>query len=198
MSVNLQNVSLVMSAGFPEQFPTDGLPQIAFSGRSNVGKSSLINTLLGRKALARVSGTPGKTITANFYRIDGRFYLVDLPGYGFARRPDAEKEKWSRLMEAYLGQNPALALIVQLIDLKVGPTKDDDRMLQWLCDARFPYVVAATKADKLNVTERKKNLDLLSEDQMILEGTHVIAFSSLKGDGRDELWHYIYRAADVL
>ena len=197
MSVNLQNVKLVMSAGFPEQFPSDGLPQIAFSGRSNVGKSSLINTLLGRKTLARVSGTPGKTITANFYLIDGKFYLVDLPGYGFARRPDAEKEKWSRLMEAYLGNNPALSLIVQLIDLKVGPTQDDDKMLQWLCDARFPYVVAATKADKLNVTERKKQLDTLSVDQMILEGTHVVAFSSLKGEGRDELWKYIYRSAGV-
>ena len=195
MSINYQNVNLVMSAGFPEQFPKDGLPQIAFSGRSNVGKSSLINALLGRKSLARVSGQPGKTITANFYNIDRQYYLVDLPGYGFARRPDAEREKWSTLMGAYFDNNPNLRLVVQLIDLKVGPTKDDDRMLSWLYETRTPYISAATKADKLNVTDRKKNLDLLSEDQMILEGTHVIAFSALKGDGRDEILSIIERKA---
>ncbi len=195
MSVNYQNVNLVMSAGFPEQFPQDGLPQIAFSGRSNVGKSSLINALLGRKSLARVSGSPGKTITANFYNIDKKYYLVDLPGYGFAKRPDSEREKWSTLMGAYFDNNPNLRLVVQLIDLKVGPTKDDDQMLSWLYETRTPYIIAATKADKLNVTDRKKNLDLLSGDQMILEGTHVIAFSALKGDGRDEILSIIERKA---
>ena len=195
MSINYQNVNLVMSAGFPEQFPQDNLPQIAFSGRSNVGKSSLINTLLGRKSLARVSGQPGKTITANFYNIDRQYYLVDLPGYGFAKRPDAEREKWSPLMGAYFDNNPNLRLVVQLIDLKVGPTKDDDQMLSWLYETRTPYIIAATKADKLNVTDRKKNLALLSKDQMILEGTHVIAFSALKGDGRDEILSIIERKA---
>lgn len=195
MSINYQNVNLVMSAGFPEQFPQDGLPQIAFSGRSNVGKSSLINALLGRKSLARVSGSPGKTITANFYNIDRQYYLVDLPGYGFAKRPDSEREKWSTLMGAYFDNNPNLRLVVQLIDLKVGPTKDDDQMLSWLYETRTPYIIAATKADKLNVTDRKKNLDLLSGDQMILEGTHVIAFSALKGDGRDEILSIIERKA---
>ena len=195
MPINYQNVNLVMSAGFPEQFPQDGLPQIAFSGRSNVGKSSLINTLLGRKSLARVSGQPGKTITANFYNIDRKYYLVDLPGYGFAKRPDAEREKWSTLMGAYFDNNPNLKLVVQLIDLKVGPTKDDDQMLSWLYETRTPYIIAATKADKLNVTERKKNLDLLEADQMILDGTHVIAFSALKGDGRDEILSIIERKA---
>ncbi len=195
MSINYQNVNLVMSAGFPEQFPEDGLPQIAFSGRSNVGKSSLINALLGRKSLARVSGSPGKTITANFYNIDRQYYLVDLPGYGFAKRPDSEREKWSTLMGAYFDNNPNLRLVVQLIDLKVGPTKDDDQMLSWLYETRTPYIIAATKADKLNVTDRKKNLDLLSQDQMILDGTHVIAFSALKGDGRDEILSIIERKA---
>ncbi len=195
MAINYQNVNLVMSAGFPEQFPQDNLPQIAFSGRSNVGKSSLINALLGRKSLARVSGQPGKTITANFYNIDRQYYLVDLPGYGFAKRPDAEREKWSTLMGAYFDNNPNLRLVVQLIDLKVGPTKDDDQMLSWLYETRTPYIIAATKADKLNVTDRKKNLALLSKDQMILEGTHVIAFSALKGDGRDEILSIIERKA---
>lgn len=197
MAINTQNVRLVMSAGFPEQFPNDILPQIALSGRSNVGKSSLVNTLLGRKSFARVSGSPGKTITANFYNVDEKLYLVDLPGYGFARRSDAEKEKWSTLMEAYFDQNKQLKLVVQLIDLKVGPTKDDDVMLKWLCDTRTPYIIAATKADKLNVGERKRALEALSTDQMVLEGTHVIAFSSLKGDGKDEVWRYVCRAAGL-
>lgn len=195
MPINYQNVNLVMSAGFPEQFPQDNLPQIAFSGRSNVGKSSLINTLLGRKSLARVSGQPGKTITANFYNIDRQYYLVDLPGYGFAKRSDAEREKWSTLMGAYFDNNPNLRLVIQLIDLKVGPTKDDDQMLSWLYETRTPYIIAATKADKLNVTDRRKNLELLSKDQMILDGTHVIAFSALKGDGRDEILSIIERKA---
>lgn len=195
MSINYQNVNLVMSAGFPEQFPEDHLPQIAFSGRSNVGKSSLINALLGRKSLARVSGSPGKTITANFYNIDRQYYLVDLPGYGFAKRPDSEREKWSTLMGAYFDNNPNLRLVVQLIDLKVGPTKDDDQMLSWLYETRTPYIIAATKADKLNVTDRRKNLDRLSKDQMILDGTHVIAFSALKGGGRDEILSIIERKA---
>ena len=193
MTINYQNVELVMSAGFPEQFPQDGLPQIAFSGRSNVGKSSLINALLGRKSLARVSGSPGKTITANFYNVDKKYYLVDLPGYGFAKRPDAEREKWSTLMGAYFDQNPNLRLVVQLIDLKVGPTRDDDQMLSWLYETRTPYIIAATKADKLNVTERKLNLSSLCSDQMILEGTHVIAFSALRGEGRDEIRSIIER-----
>ncbi len=186
-----------MSAGFPEQFPQNNLPQVAFSGRSNVGKSSLINTLLGRKSMARVSGAPGKTVTANFYEIDRKMYLVDLPGYGFAKRSDAEREKWATLMGAYFDNNPNLRLVVQLIDLKVGPTKDDDTMLAWLAETRTPYIVAATKADKLNVTERKKCLDLLEVDQMLLEGTHVIPFSSLKGEGADEVWRYILRLCEL-
>ena len=197
MLINKQNVELVMSAGFASQFPADTIPQIAFSGRSNVGKRSLINALLGRKSLARVSGAPGKTVTANFYNVDQKLYLVDLPGYGFAKRPDAEKEKWSELMEAYFHENENLKLVLQLIDLKVGPTKDDDTMLSWLYETRTPYIIVATKSDKLNVTDRKKNLDLLSQDQMILEGTRVIGFSALKGEGRDEVWAAIAHAAGL-
>ena len=197
MALNLNKTELRISAGLPKQFPRDAMVQIAFSGRSNVGKSTLINLLLGRKSLARVSGSPGKTITANFYEIDRQLYLVDLPGYGFAKRPSSEKEKWSELMGAYFDNNPHLKLVIQLIDLKVGPTKDDDQMLAWLAETRTPYIIAATKADKLNVTDRKKNLDLLSEDQMVLEGTHVIACSSLKGEGKDEIWRYIRKCAGV-
>ena len=115
--INLQNAALHITAGLREQFPTDGLAQFAFSGRSNVGKSSLINTLLGRKKLARVSAEPGKTITVNFYEIDHTFYLVDLPGYGFAKRPPQDKQRWSRLTDSYFRANDALRLVIQLIDL---------------------------------------------------------------------------------
>ena len=194
MAVNLQNITLKMSAGYPDQLIRDGLPQVAFSGRSNVGKSSLLNTILGRKSLARVSGTPGKTVTANYYLVDRSFYLVDLPGYGFARRSDEEKQKWSDLMEAYFHENEALRLVVQLIDLKVGPTPDDDTMLQWFFDTRTPYLVAATKADKLNATELKRRHKELSEDQMIVEGIPVIAFSSLNGTGKEDVLRAVLRA----
>ena len=194
MAVNLQNITLKMSAGYPDQLIRDGLPQVAFSGRSNVGKSSLLNTILGRKTLARDSGTPGKTVTANYYLVDRSFYLVDLPGYGFARRSDEEKQKWSDLMEAYFHENEALRLVVQLIDLKVGPTPDDDTMLQWFFDTRTPYLVAATKADKLNATELKRRHKELSEDQMIVEGIPVIAFSSLNGTGKEEVLRAVLRA----
>ena len=190
MSINYQNVNLVMSAGFPEQFPDDHLPQIAFSGRSNVGKSSLINALLGRKSLARVSGSPGKTITANFYNIDRQYYLVDLPGYGFAKRSPEDKKKWSALTDGYFTSNKnidRLSLVIQLVDSRVGPTKDDEMMLDFLRASELPFIVVATKCDKLNATERKKNLAAIASHPLI-DGTTVIPFSSLKGEGKDELW----------
>ena len=198
MALKVQNVILKISAGEPRQIPGDPLAQVAFSGRSNVGKSSLINALLGRKSLARVSSAPGKTITINFYEVDKKLYLVDLPGYGFAKRTFEDKQKWSALTDGYFTANrniDRLALVIQLIDSRIGPTKDDDQMLSWLYETRTPYIIAATKADKLNVTDRKKNLAALGADQMILEGTHVIAFSALKGDGRDEILSIIERKA---
>lgn len=188
MDFNIQNVTLERTAGLASQFPKNELPQIAFSGRSNVGKSSLINGLLGRKKLARVSAAPGKTITVNYYNIDRRFYLVDLPGYGFAKRPQAEREKWSALTEAYFAGNDRLRLVVQLIDMRIGPTKDDDVMLSWLYETGTPYIIVATKADKLNKTDRAAMLDALNSDQMILEGTRVIPSSSLEGTGKEEIW----------
>ena len=135
MKPNLNNAALKMSAGLPKQFPADRLPQVAFSGRSNVGKSSLINSLLGRKSLARVSGEPGKTITVNFYDIDKKLYLVDLPGYGYAKRSPEEKKRWSALTDGYFTKNPnidSLKLVCQLIDSRTGPTADDLDMLYYL------------------------------------------------------------------
>lgn len=193
MALNVQNTSLKISAGLPKQFPSDPVPQVAFSGRSNVGKSSLINTLLGRKSLARVSSAPGKTITINFYDVDKKLYLVDLPGYGFAKRSPEDKKRWSALTDGYFTDNKnidRLTLVLQLIDSRVGPTKDDEMMLEFLRAAELPFVVVATKIDKLNATERKKNLEAISNHPLIT-GEKVIAFSSLKGEGKDELWKTI-------
>ena len=199
MAINTQNVSLKMSAGFKEQFPSDPVPQIAFSGRSNVGKSSLINTVLSRKALARVSSAPGKTITINFYDVDRKLYLVDLPGYGFAKRDPEDKKKWSALTDGYFTGNKnidRLRLVVQLVDSRIGPTADDEMMLDFLRQAELPFIVVATKVDKLNATERKKNLAAIS-DHPLIKGTTVIPFSSLKKEGKDELWKTILKYAEV-
>lgn len=197
MALNLQNTVLKISAGTPKQIPGDPKVQVAFSGRSNVGKSSLINTLLGRKSLARVSSAPGKTVTINFYEVDKKLYLVDMPGYGFARRSPEEKRKWSELTDGYFTNNPnidRLALVVQLIDSRIGPTADDEMMLDYLRQAGLSYVIVATKVDKLNATERKANLAAL-QNHPLAGGVPVIPFSSLKGEGKEELWRVILRTA---
>lgn len=195
MKLNIQNSNLAVTAGLESQFPRDKRVQIAFSGRSNVGKSSLINSLLMRKSLARVSSQPGKTITINFYDVDKKFYLVDLPGYGFAKRPPADKEKWSRLCNGYFANadRGVLRAVVQLIDIKVGPTPDDDMMLEWLNGENIPYIIAATKIDKLNRTDGERNLALLSEYPLLKEGTPIIPYSSTKKLGREELLSQILR-----
>ena len=192
--LNLSDVNLRISAGFPSQFPRDAIPQIAFSGRSNVGKSSLINTLLGRKSLARVSGTPGKTITINFYEINKTLFFADLPGYGYAKRPEADKKKWSALTDGYFTKNPNIDLlkcVIQLVDSRHAPTADDEMMLSWMNDAGIPYIIVATKVDKLNKTERAKNFEALANNPVIREGTPIIPFSSLNKEGKDQLWKEI-------
>ena len=195
MALNTQNVNLKISAGDPRQIPSDPVPQVAFSGRSNVGKSSLINSLLSRKSLARVSSAPGKTITINFYDVDKKLYLVDLPGYGFAKRTLEDKAKWSALTDGYFTQNKnidRLALILQLVDSRIGPTKDDEMMLDFMRQCELPYAVVATKTDKLNAAEKKKNLAAIAEHPLI-KGVPVIPFSALKGEGKDELWKVIFK-----
>lgn len=185
MPLNFNNTELVMTAGLQSQFPTDKLPQIALSGRSNVGKSSLLNKLVGRKSLARVSGSPGKTITINFYRVDKKLYIVDLPGYGFAKRAPADKAKWSKLTDSYFTSGTMTA-VAQLIDLKVGPTADDEMMLDFMNQSDIPYIIIATKADKLNVTNRKAALEELKSHPLVREGCEIIPFSALDGTGKDE------------
>ncbi len=194
MAVNLNNVRLRISAGMPRQFPTDPIPQVAFSGRSNVGKSSLINSLLGRKSLARVSSAPGKTITVNFYDVDSKLFLVDLPGYGFAKRRAEDVAVWSKLTDGYFTENKntdLIAPVVQLIDSRIGPTRDDEMMLSYLAQSGLPYIVVATKCDKLNATERKKSEELFSSHPLIPASVPVIFYSAEKGVGRMELWREI-------
>ena len=188
--MNTSNVELTLTAGDIKQLIKDGLPQFAFSGRSNVGKSSLINTLLNRKSLARVSAEPGKTITINYYKVDNSVYLVDLPGYGYAKRSASEQAKWSALVNTYI-EEAKMKCVVQLIDLKVGPTKDDVMMLDWLNTNRVPYFIVATKSDKLNTTNKTKALEELRKCEYIAEDVAIIEFSSLKKKGKDEVWKKI-------
>ena len=192
--MNLNNVHLILTAGLPSQLPgvmRADIPQVALCGRSNVGKSSLINKLLSRKNLARVSGEPGKTITVNCYDIDASLYLVDLPGYGYAKRSFDERERWKGLIDRYFSLDGA-RLYLQLIDLKVGITKDDEAMLSYLVASGLPFAVVATKADKLNVTNRTKNIEALEHDKRIPDDCAVIPFSAQTGMGLDDVWGIIH------
>lgn len=192
--MNKQKVTLAISAGRKDQILRDGKCQIAFSGRSNVGKSSALNRLLGRNKLARVSSTPGKTVTINFFDVDGACYLVDLPGYGFARRSEKEKRAWSNLTDAYFQSREHLSLVLQLVDLKTGPSRDDEMMISFLREVGVPFVVVATKLDKLNKTNQKKNLKELEE---ALFPTPVFPFSSHTGEGVEDVWNLIEKTVEV-
>ena len=194
---NLNNLRLKISAGTPAQFPRDGVPQIVFSGRSNVGKSSLINTLLGRRAFARVSSAPGKTVTVNFFDIDGKLTFVDLPGYGYAKRSREELLAFSRVTDGFFTKNPTIAqvkLVLQLIDARTGPTDDDLSMIQYLVDASLPFLIVATKADKLSKTALANNLTEMKDTYFSEIDIPIIPFSSEPRDGKDVLWGEIYRA----
>lgn len=177
--------------GTPKQLKPSDCKEVAFSGRSNVGKSSLINKILNRKSLAKVSSQPGKTVTINFYNVvDSR--LVDLPGYGYAKVSAGEKRRWADLMEAYFSTNRNIALVVQLVDMRHTPSELDLDMIDYLEQMGFEFVIALTKADKLNKTETKKRLEALEEELSFLDKKpKMIPVSSLKGDGIEELKKYI-------
>ncbi len=174
------------SYGTFKQLPPSTKPEIAFAGRSNVGKSSLLNKVLNRKGLARVSSVPGKTVTINFYTVDD-IYFTDLPGYGYAKVSDNEKKRWADLMEGYFASDRNIKLVVVLTDMRRSITKDDVNMIEYLAHNNFNFAVVMTKSDKLNKTEYAKRMQ---EIQIELEGFNpvaIIPFSSLNGDGRDEL-----------
>lgn len=186
-NINFHNAELVMTAGLRSQLIRGVVPQIALSGRSNVGKSSLINSLLGRKKLARVSAEPGKTITVNYYFVDKKLMLVDLPGYGYAKRSKTDISKWSKLTQSYFEDNENLKLVLQLIDSRAGITEDDRMMLAWLEHYSVPYMIVITKCDKLNKTALTENVNKIVSDSAVLAGTECVLYSSLKGTGREAL-----------
>lgn len=185
--MNWNRVDFESAFGTLEQLTESTLPEICFSGRSNVGKSSLINKILNRKAIARVSSTPGKTVTINFYKLD-EFRLVDLPGYGYAKVADRERERWAELMEGYFRTGRNIKLCLQLIDMRHPATEFDISMLEFLSHFKIPYAVALTKCDKLNKTEFNNRLAALKEELGELgEGIAIIPFSALKGTGADDV-----------
>lgn len=194
IKINTNNVNIAITVGNSKQFPRDPRPEVALSGRSNVGKSSLINTLLGRKSLARVSSAPGKTITINYYDVDKKLYLVDLPGYGYAKRSKDSQRIWSSLTEDFFVKNPsidALKLVIQLIDIRTGPTDDDIMMINFLIDNGVKFVVVATKTDKLSKAQLKNAIDSIQNEFFLGTGINILPFSSVTREGKEELWRVI-------
>ncbi|MBD8989842.1 MAG: YihA family ribosome biogenesis GTP-binding protein [Clostridiales bacterium] len=191
--MNFQNVEFLISAASTGDFPKNRLPEIAFAGKSNVGKSSVINRLLQRKNFARVGDKPGKTVHVNYFVIDRKCYLVDLPGYGFAKVSQQEKDRWGRLMEDYFAAQ-RIDLGVLIVDYRHPPTNNDITMANWFLDSGCPFVVVANKMDKLKKSELKPNQEVIRRDLGLPEDCPVIPFSAEKGDGREELVRRILSA----
>lgn len=188
MPINLQKAEFILSAASPKDFIRDELPQVAFAGRSNVGKSSVINRLLNRKNLARVGAAPGKTTHINYFNIDRAFYLVDLPGYGYAKVAKSEKYRWAELIEGYLNDPERdLGLVLLLIDIRHPPTQLDCQMANYLIETERPFLVVLTKADKLNKTEREKRLSAIADELPCGDELTIVPFSSQTGEGVEVL-----------
>ncbi len=184
--MNLQNVEFLISAASTDDLPKTLLPEIAFAGKSNVGKSSVINRLLQRKNFARVGDTPGKTVHVNYFVVDRNCYLVDLPGYGFAKVSRSEKQRWGKLMEDYFAAG-RISLGVLIVDSRHAPTENDVTMANWFLESQCPFVVVANKIDKVKKSELPGNLARIREVLSLPEDCPVIPFSAEKGDGRDAL-----------
>ena len=191
--MKFDNAQFETSFGVAKQLMPSDMPEVAFSGRSNVGKSSLLNRLMNRKSLARVSSMPGKTVTINFFKLDS-CRLVDLPGYGYAKVSHDEKKRWSELMETYFSTGRDIRLVVQLIDMRHPPSQQDIDMIEYMVECDIPFVLALTKADKLNKTERMKQLELICGILAEYGEISVVPFSALKGDGTEELRNLIESA----
>ena len=189
---NLNKVEFIKSAASEKQFIQSPMPRIAFAGKSNVGKSSVINRLLNRKNLARVGSEPGKTVHVNYFLIDGRAYFIDLPGYGFAKVPRAEKERWSKLMESFFSSGGFYDLGVMIVDARHKPTADDVTMAEYFKSSSAGFIVAANKLDKLKKSEIEPNMALIRETLGLGEEVRLIPFSAENGQGRDELLSAIF------
>ena len=187
----IKNVSLDIVCGITSKLPDTGRPEVAFAGKSNVGKSSLINSLVNRKALARTSAQPGKTQTINFYNINESIYLVDLPGYGYAKVPQSEKEKWGKMIERYLHTSKVLKAVFLLVDIRHDPSANDKVMYDWVVHNGYNPIIIATKMDKLKRSQIQKNLKAIKTGLNLRPGSIMIPFSAETKQGRDEIWALI-------
>ena len=185
-SINLETV-----CGVTSTLPENNKPEVAFAGKSNVGKSSVINALMNRKSYARISATPGKTQTINFYNINDELYLVDLPGYGYARVSEQEKERWGKMIERYLHSSKQLKAVFLLIDIRHAPSANDKMMYHWVVEQGYQPVIIATKLDKIKRSQVQKHIKMLREGLSLVPGTKVIPFSASTKQGRDEIWELI-------
>lgn len=186
--MKVHNVEMVISAVKPEQYPEDGLPEFALAGRSNVGKSSFINKMIGRKSLARISSKPGKTQTLNFYRIEEQLFFVDVPGYGYAKVSKTEREAWGKMIERYITARSVLRAVVLIIDLRHSPTNDDIMMYDFLKYYNIPAIIIATKADKIPKGKWDKHKKIVKEALDMDKNDPIIVFSSETGLGYEEAW----------
>lgn len=184
----IKQVNLETVCGITSTLPENTLPEVAFAGKSNVGKSSLINALMNRKGLARTSSQPGKTQTINFYNINSQLYFVDLPGYGYARVSVSEKEKWGRMIERYLHRSKQLKTIFLLIDIRHEPGANDQQMYRWILNQGFRPVIIATKLDKINRSQKDKHIKMIKNGLKVVPGTQIIPFSSQTKQGREEIY----------
>lgn len=189
--MNINNARFEKGAVKPEHYPDNDIPEITFVGRSNVGKSSLINALLNRKSLARIASKPGKTREINFYNIDDIVYFVDLPGYGYAKVSKDIKSAWGESIEIYLNKSKKLKLVIMLVDIRHSPSEDDKMMSKWLSNSSLPYIVVATKKDKIPRAKLKERLSDISSSLELSNDTLLIPFSSETKDGREEVMNYI-------
>lgn len=192
--LNLHRAEFIRSAVKESDFPRDGLPQIVFAGKSNVGKSSTINKLLNRKNFARVGNQPGKTIHINYFAIDQQAYFVDLPGYGYAKVSKAERDRWGKLMDTYFASG-LITLGIQIVDMRHKPTADDQTMARWFLSTGMPFLVIANKLDKVKKSEREGNLAAIRETLRLPEDVPVLPFSAEKGNGREDVLEIIQAAA---
>lgn len=186
--MKIKNSSFVISAVAESQYPEDALPEIAFAGRSNVGKSSLINMLLNRRGLAKTSSTPGKTQLVNFYDIDGLFRFVDLPGYGFARVSKTQKATWGKIIETYLTRRETLLEVIQLVDIRHKPSEEDKKMYEWIRTYGFSGIVIATKGDKLGKNQIAQQIKMIKKELQMDKETQVIPISAPNRMGKYEVW----------
>lgn len=197
--MNFNKADFEFAAGNASQLPKSTVPEVIFSGRSNVGKSSLINKLVNRKALARVSATPGKTATINFFKVD-KFHLVDLPGYGYAKVSKGEKQRWANLMEGYFNQDRKFCLVVQIVDMRHAPSAEDMDMIEYLSASGLPFIIVFTKKDKLKKTQQLKRLEELKTAELAdYADVPMFPFSAVTGEGAEEIRAYITeRVEDML